>query len=172
MKLILGDFVEIVLLWRSWMALLQHLVVLWWPNCRSTPRCLRRFCRTGSVKRMPCGSPVQLPSVSPSRCWRCSSGLRRRCRLLVPIRPRRRFRRTPKRTRPLSERSRNHGDASGVDSLGGDRRAKRTHFGELIGVENGPTVAVSGSFELLWFEASGAKDAKGGRLRTDQARSS
>jgi hypothetical protein len=54
----------------------------------------------------------------------------------------------------------------------GDRRAKRTHFGELIGVENGPTVAVSGSFELLWFEASGAKDAKGGRLRTDQTCSS
>ena len=54
----------------------------------------------------------------------------------------------------------------------GDRRAKRTHFGELIGVENGPTVAVSGSFELFWFEASGAKDVDGGRLRTDQACSS
>jgi hypothetical protein len=54
----------------------------------------------------------------------------------------------------------------------GDRRAKRTHFGELIGVENGPTVAVSGSFELFGFEASGAKDVDGGRLRTDQACSS
>ena len=56
--------------------------------------------------------------------------------------------------------------------IAGDRRAKRTHFGELIGVENGPTVAVSGSFELFWFEASGAKDVDGGRLRTDQACSS
>ena len=54
----------------------------------------------------------------------------------------------------------------------GDRLAKRTHFGELIGVENGPIVAVSGSFELFWFEASGAKDVDGGRLRTDQACSS
>jgi hypothetical protein len=45
----------------------------------------------------------------------------------------------------------------------GDRRAKRTHFGELIGVENGPTVVVSGRFESFGFEASGAKDADGGR---------
>ena len=55
---------------------------------------------------------------------------------------------------------------------GGDRRVKRTHFVGLIGVENGPTVAVSGSFESFGFEASGAKDADGGRLRTDQACSS
>ena len=54
----------------------------------------------------------------------------------------------------------------------GDRRAKRTHFGELIGVENGPTVAVSGSFESFWFKALETKDADGGRLRTDQACSS
>jgi len=47
----------------------------------------------------------------------------------------------------------------------GDRRSKRTHFGELIGVENGPTVAVSGSFESFRFRALGAKDAYGGRIR-------
>ena len=29
----------------------------------------------------------------------------------------------------------------------GDRRSKRTCFGGLIGVENGPTVVVSGGFE-------------------------
>ncbi|MFT5323746.1 MAG: hypothetical protein ACI8P0_001597 [Planctomycetaceae bacterium] len=58
------------------------------------------------------------------------------------------------------------------DAAAGDRRAKRTHFGERIGVDNGPTVAVSGSFELFSFEASEAKDAEGGRLRTDQACSS
>ncbi|MFT5092535.1 MAG: hypothetical protein ACI93T_001355 [Porticoccaceae bacterium] len=62
--------------------------------------------------------------------------------------------------------------ADAIRYSGGDRRVKRTHFGELIGVENGPTVAVSGSFELFSFEASEAKDAEGGRLRTDQACSS
>jgi putative transposase len=54
----------------------------------------------------------------------------------------------------------------------GDRRAKRTHFGELIGVENGPTVVVSRDFESFRFRALGVKDAYGGRLRTDQACSS
>jgi hypothetical protein len=54
----------------------------------------------------------------------------------------------------------------------GDRRAKRTHFGKLIGVENGPTVVVSGDFESFRFRALGVKDAYGGRLRTDQACSS
>ena len=54
----------------------------------------------------------------------------------------------------------------------GDRRSKRTHFGELIGVENGPTAVISGSFEPFWLAASGTKDVDGGRLRTDQACSS
>jgi hypothetical protein len=36
---------------------------------------------------------------------------------------------------------------AGCDS--GDRRPKRTHFEDLIGVENGSTVAVSGSFESI-----------------------
>ena len=54
----------------------------------------------------------------------------------------------------------------------GDRRAKRTHVEGLIGVENGPTVVVSGSFESFRFRALDAKDVDCGRLRTDQACSS
>jgi hypothetical protein len=54
----------------------------------------------------------------------------------------------------------------------GDRRAKRTHFGGLIGVENGPAAAVSGSFEPIWLSVSEPKDADGGRLWTDTPGSS
>jgi len=46
----------------------------------------------------------------------------------------------------------------------GDRRSKRTHFGELIGVENESTVVVSGSFESFWFRALGAKDVDDGGM--------
>ena len=62
--------------------------------------------------------------------------------------------------------------ADAIRYSGGDRRVKRTHFGELIGVENGPTVVVSRDFESFRFRALGVKDAYGGRLRTDQACSS